>query len=156
MLTALPEIPLFVDLTAKQATLLRAMFEDFNCQSGTVIFEQGDPSVYLYLILTGEVILTYKPYDGPRITMTHLKDGDVFGWSAIVGGNKYSSSVVSETALRSIRIDRNSLLNLLTNQPDTGEILINRLALNVSPRWKNALEQIKPFIHTERISHGSY
>ena len=155
MLTALPEIPLFVDLTAKQATLLRAMFEDFNCQSGTVIFEQGDPSVYLYLILTGEVILTYKPYDGPRITMTHLKDGDVFGWSAIVGGNKYSCSVVSETELRSIRIDRNNLLKLLKDQPETGEIIINRLALNVSPRWKNALDQIKPFLHTERISHGS-
>ncbi len=156
MLTALPEIPLFVDLNAKQATLLRAMFEDFNCQPGTVIFEQGEPSVHLYLILTGKVILTYKPYDGPRITLTRLKDGDVFGWSAIVGGNKYSSSVVSETALRSIRIDRNSFLNLLHDQPDTGEILINRLALNVSPRWKNALEQIKPFIHTERISHGSF
>lgn len=156
MLTALPEIPLFLDLTTKQATLLRAMFEDFNCQPGTVIFEQGEPATYLYLILTGKVILTYKPYDGPRITLTRLKDGDVFGWSAIVGGNKYSSSVVSETGLKSIRIDRNNFLSLLTDQPDTGETIINRLALNVSPRWKNALEQIKPFIHTERISHGSF
>lgn len=156
MLSALPEIPLFVDLNTKQAALLRTMFEDFNCLPGAVVFEQGDPAIYLYLILTGKVILTYKPYDGPRITLTRLKDGDVFGWSALMGGNKYSCSVVSETELSSIRVEHNNLLKLLKDQPDTGEILINRLALNVSPRWKNALEQIKPFIDTERNSHGSF
>jgi len=146
----MPIIPLFEDLSAEQSSMLMAAFEAFTCQPGTVIFEQGDPAQHLYLILKGKAIISYKPYDGPRIIITRLKDGDVFGWSAVVGGNKYSSSVASETALETIRIRRDYLLNLISRHPNTGKIIIDRLALNVSPRWENAHEQIKPLIKTER------
>jgi CRP-like cAMP-binding protein len=150
MLDTLPLIPLFQDLNAKQNSMLSAAFEAFNCTPGTVIFEQGDPAQHLYLILRGKVLISYKPYDGPRIVLTHLKDGDVFGWSAAVGSTKYSSSVVSETMLESIRIRRDQLRDLVMNYPDIGQMIIDRLALNVSPRWKNAHQQIQPLIRSER------
>lgn len=149
MLDSLPRIPLFQDLSAEQNLMLMSAFEAFKCSPGTVIFEQGDVSQHLYLILKGRAIISYKPYDGPRITLTHIKEGDVFGWSAVVGGNKYSSSVVSETELESIRIERQQLRNLMAKFPDTGRMLIDRLALNVSPRWKNAHQQIHPLIKQE-------
>lgn len=150
MLDNLPGIPLFENLKPEQSSMLMSVFENYSCSPGTVIFEQGDPAKYLYLILKGKAIISYKPYDGPRIVISRLKDGDVFGWTAVVGGNKYSSSVASETDLESIRIRREFLQNLLAQNPDTGQIIIDRLALNVSPRWKNAHEQIKPLIRTER------
>lgn len=131
--------------------MLMSAFETFKCSPGTVIFEQGDPSFHLYLILKGRAIISYKPYDGPRIILTRIKEGDVFGWSAVVGGNKYSSSVVSETELESIRIERQNLRNLIEKYPETGKVLIDRLALNVSPRWQNAHQQIQPFITQERM-----
>jgi len=151
MLDALPSIPLFQDLSAKQNSMLMAAFEAFNCSPGTVIFEQGDLAQYLYLILRGKAVITYKPYDGPRLVLTRLKDGDVFGWSAIVGGSSYSSSVVSESTLESIRIRREHLRDIVKNYPDVGQIIIDRLALNVSPRWKNAHKQIQPLMKTERM-----
>lgn len=150
MLDSLPGIPLFENLNTEQSSMLMSVFEKFSCSPGTVIFEQGDQARYLYLILKGRAIISYKPYDGPRIVISRLKDGDVFGWTAVVGGSKYSSSVVSETDLESIRIRREFLQNLLAKNPETGKIIIDRLALNVSPRWKNAHDQIKPLIRTER------
>ena len=144
MLDYLPCIPLFKDLSAEQSSMLMSVFENFACSPGTVVFEQGDSAKYLYLILKGKAIISYKPYDGPRIVITRLKDGDVFGWSAVVGGSKYSSSVASETELESIRIRRENLQTMLARYPETGKVIIDRLALNVSPRWKNAHEQIKP------------
>ncbi|MEY2818299.1 MAG: cyclic nucleotide-binding domain-containing protein [Chloroflexota bacterium] len=150
MLDSLPGIPLFENLNTEQSSMLMSVFEKFSCSPGTVIFEQGDQARYLYLILKGKAIISYKPYDGPRIVISRLKDGDVFGWTAVVGGSKYSSSVVSETDLESIRIRREFLQNLLAKNPETGKIIIDRLALNVSPRWKNAHDQIKPLIRTER------
>lgn len=150
MLDSLPGIPLFENLNTEQSSMLMSVFEKFSCSPGTVIFEQGDQARYLYLILKGKAIISYKPYDGPRIVISRLKDGDVFGWTAVVGGSKYSSSVVSETDLESIRIRREFLQNLLAKNPETGKIIVDRLALNVSPRWKNAHDQIKPLIRTER------
>ena len=149
MLDTLPIIPLFEGLSAEQNSMLMRAFEAFDCPPGTVFFEQGDPAEYLYLILRGKAIISYKPYDGPRITITHLQEGDVFGWSAVVSGKKYSSSVASETYLESIRIHRNILMSLISKHPDTAEVIIDRLALNVSPRWKNAHDQIQPLLsHT--------
>jgi CRP-like cAMP-binding protein len=150
MLDTLPVIPLFEDLSAEQNSMLMKVFEKYTCSPGTVIFEQGDPAQHLYLILKGKAIISYKPYDGPRIVITRLRDGDVFGWSAVVGGNKYSSSVASESSLESIRIRRDFLQKLINEHPETGKIIIDRLALNVSPRWENAHEQIKPLIKSER------
>lgn len=150
MLDSLPIIPLFENLSAEQSSMLIKAFEFFACPPGTILFEQGDSAGYLYLILKGKALISYKPYDGPRIMITRLKDGDVFGWSAVVGGNKYSSSVASETDLETIRIRRDLLLEIILQYPETGKIIIDRLALNVSPRWKNAHEQIKPLMKNER------
>jgi CRP-like cAMP-binding protein len=150
MLDALPVIPLFEGFTAEQIAVLTALFERFSCPPGTVIFEQGSPPEFLYLILKGGVSIIYKPYDGPKITITRLKDGDVFGWSAVIGGKKYTSSVVSDSDLDSLRIRRENLWDLLNDHPETGKIIIDRLALNVSPRWKKAHEQIHQFIDSNR------
>ncbi len=150
MLDVLPVIPLFEGFSPEQTSMLTALFESYACPPNTVIFEQGSRPDYLYLILKGNAALVYKPYDAPQMTLTRLREGDIFGWSAMIGGKKYTSSVVSETALECIRIRRQALLDLIEDDPETGIIIIDRLALNVSPRWKNAHQQIQQYIHPER------
>ncbi|NWF63200.1 MAG: cyclic nucleotide-binding domain-containing protein [Chloroflexi bacterium] len=146
MLDALPHIPFFMGLNAEQLATLAKAFDLCRCATGAVIFEQGDPASHVYLILKGRVITSYKPYDGPRIIISRLKDGDVFGWSAVVGSAKYSSSVVCETDLEALRLHREVLRTLANYHPETSRLIIDRLALNVSPRWKNAHEQIASLI----------
>jgi len=146
MLETLPCIPLFQDLEPTQIALLKSLFEQYTCPSDVVIFEQGTPAVYLYLIVHGEVAIRYKPYDGPVITLTRLREGDVFGWSAVVGSPQYTSSIVSETPIEAIRIRGNDLIKLSANSPETGKVIMDRLARVVSPRWKNAEEQVQSLL----------
>lgn len=150
MLDVLPVIPLFEGFSPEQTSMMTALFESYACPPETVVFEQGQPTDFLYLILRGSASIVYKPYDAPRITLTRVKEGDIFGWSAMIGGKKYTSSVISETKLETIRIRRHALLDLLKDDPDTGRTLIDRLAMNVSPRWKNAHQQIQQYLHPER------
>lgn len=152
MLDSLPYIPLFEDLAPAQTTLLTSIFEDFSCPVDAVIFEQGEPAHHLYLILAGKVIIRYKPYDGPPIILTRLSKGDVFGWSAVIGSPKYTSSIVSEDALRAIRVHRKELWNLVEEHPETGRTIIDRLAQMVSPRWKNAHAQIQPLLNSSQVN----
>lgn len=148
MLDSLPIIPLFSDLAPYQVSKLKGSFEYYFGQNNTVIFEQGDPASHLYLLLRGRVAVRYKPYDGPPIILTRLRDGDVFGWSAVIGSSRYTSSIVSETQVEAIRIHKEDLWDLITHEPATGKIIIDRLAQIVSPRWKNAHEQIQPLLHS--------
>ena len=142
MLESLVHLPLLQDLESGQLSLLESLFELYKCPSKTVIFEQGDPAIYLYLILSGEVSIRYKPYDGPPLTITHLGLGDAFGWSAVVGSEKYTSGIVSDSTIEAIRVRGSDLWDLCMKFPQTGEIVLDQLASVVSSRWKNAHEQV--------------
>ena len=55
MFKTLESVPLFKDLDGNILNLLEPLFEPYSCPAETVIFEQGDPAHYLYLILEGAV-----------------------------------------------------------------------------------------------------
>lgn len=142
MLESLTHIALFQDLEPEQLEQLEPLFEFYTCQPDTVVFEQGDPAIYLYLIMDGTVSIRYKPYDGDPITLTHLRPGDAFGWSSVVGSPQYTSTIVSDTSLQAIRIRGTRLWDLCAKHPETCEIVLDRLARVVSSRWENAHAQV--------------
>jgi len=150
MIESLPYIPLFQDLDPAQIALLKPLFEQFSCPANTVIFEQDAPATYLYLLTKGEVAIRYKPYDGPTITLTRLRVGDVFGWSAVVGSPHYTSSIISESEVEAIRIRGDHLLKLSSESPETGKVVMDRLARVVSPRWGNAQAQVQSLLNSDQ------
>ncbi len=143
------DILFFQNLEPGQITVLKPLFENYTCPPDTTIFEQGEPASYLYYLLTGDVAIQYKPYDSPLITLTRLHSGDVFGWSAVIGSSNYTSSIISETQVEALRIKSTDLLTLINEDPDTGKIIIDRIASIVSSRWKNANAQVQALL----ISH---
>ena len=148
MLDSLPRLPLFQGLGTAQIAVLKPLFESFACETGTVIFEKGDFAQYLYLLLKGEAVIQYKPYDGPAIILARLRAGDVFGWSAVVGNPMYTSSIISESEIEAIRIRGNQLRKMVEEHPETGRIFMDRLARIVSPRWGNASMQIQSLLNS--------
>lgn len=133
----------FKTLDQKQLEELVPLFEPFCVPASTIIFEQGEQASYLYLVVSGTVAIRYKPYDGPPITLTHLHSGDVVGWSAVVGNSVYTSSALATTEIEAVRVHRSELKEFHQKNPELGYIVLEKLAENVSPRWKNAKEQIQ-------------
>jgi len=150
MSESLPYIPLFQDLDPAQMALLKPLMEQFTCQKDAVIFEQGAPAIFMYVLVKGEVAIQYKPYDGPPIILTRLSDGDVFGWSAVVGSPCYTSSIISESNVEAIRIRGSSLLKLFGDAPETGKVIMDRLVRIVSPRWGDAQAQVQSLINSDQ------
>jgi len=147
MLESLTHTALFQDLDPDQLAELEPLFEYYTCPSQTVIFEQGDPAERLYLIVEGAVSIHYKPYDGPTIRITHLRDGDVFGWSAVIGSPQYTSTIISDTPLQAICMRGEDLWKLTLQHPDFGKIVLGRLARVVSTRWKNSQSQVQAILN---------
>lgn len=146
MLSSLSGISLFDGFDPRQLDLLSSLFEYYSCPADTLIFKQGEKAVYLYLITAGYALIQYKPYDGPPIILAHLKPGDAFGWSAAVGNTLYSSGIVSSSPLEAVRIRGEDLACLCHKHPTTGSIILNRLALGVSGRWKDARIQVQTIL----------
>lgn len=148
MLNTLPQIPLFADLDCDQVAMFKSLFESVSYPPNTTIIAQGEVAIYLYLILKGIVAIHYKPYDGPPLILTRLRAGDVFGWSAMVGSRFYTSTIISEADVEAIRIKGSQILSLVQHYPETGRIVLDRLACSVSPRWQNAHAQVEALLNS--------
>ena len=95
MFESLYSVPIFKGIEDVHLEILKPYFESFSCPTGQVIFNQGDPAVYLFIILHGMMVIRYKPYDGPEMTLTQLQAGSACGWSSVIGNSSYTTTVIS-------------------------------------------------------------
>jgi CRP-like cAMP-binding protein len=146
MFSDLNLVPAFEDLDDEYVDLLKPLFEPFSCHAGSMVLQQGTPADYLYLILSGKVEISFKPHDGSRITVSHVEKGGWFGWSSVVGSRKYTSSALAIEELETIRIHGDELRKLCVEQPEAGKVVLERLADNVSLRWKDAHKQVQSIL----------
>ncbi len=89
---------LFEGLAAEQVAALAPLFTRLHCVAGEVFFTQGDRADQTYILQQGRVSLGFQPEDGGWITITTLTEpGNVFGWSAVLGHRRYTSTAVCLT-----------------------------------------------------------
>ncbi len=143
--TLCENIPFFNGLDEEVLKIIKPMFEPCTCHEGT-IFEQGDPAIHLYLIIKGSVDILYKPYDAPTLTVTEVKAGEIFGWSAISENTRYTSGAICRVKCQALRIQGSAIRKLCTQHPKAGEILLDRLAKSVSSRWQDAHSQVRDIL----------
>ncbi len=136
------QIPLFQGLNCDQCELLRPLFLPVDCYSGTALFEQGDPAEYLYLVVVGEVVIHYKPDDGPAILVARVRPGGIVGWSAALGSRSYTSGATCEEYTQMVRLRGEDLRELCNQYPETGILIMERLATVIAERLRNTHEHV--------------
>ncbi len=126
--------------------LLSPFFEPFQCDVGTVVLKQGMPADYLYVVTKGKVDISYKPYDGNSMTVSHVEPGGLFGWSAVVGSENYTSTAVAIEPLQAMRIRGSDIRKYCREHPTEAPVILEQLAKSVSSRWQHANEQVKAML----------
>lgn len=135
-------LPIFAGLDSEQISQLAPFLSEWKIEKGVVIFEQGQAAKYLYILLTGEVAVRYKPYDGPLLTVARIEPGGVFGWSAALGREEYTSGAVALKDSLSYRLRGGSLPEICTRHPETGRIWLERLASVIAERLRSTHTQV--------------
>ena len=127
-------LPLFEGLTPKQLAMLEAIFIPCDFYAGAIIFEQGDPAEFLYAVVAGEVVVNFKPDDGPMLVVSHIQPGGIVGWSAALGSHLYTSGASCTTYTQLLRVRGSDLRQLCTQHPKTGVLVLDRLAAVIAER----------------------
>jgi len=135
-------IPLFQGLASEDIDLLSGKFEPNSFAKDRVIFDQGDKADRLYVLLSGKVAIRFKPHDGEMITVADIDVGDVFGWSAALGRNFYTSCAVTKSESKVLSIRGDTLRELCTSHPETGVIILERLAGVIAERLRNTHQKV--------------
>jgi CRP-like cAMP-binding protein len=130
----LVNLPIFYRFTQKQIQQMKPFIEFCSFPADMVIFDQGDRADNFYILIAGEISMRFKPYDGPALVLSKIAPGGVFGWSAALNRDTYSSAAVSTSEISAIRFKATGLQNLCANDPVTGALFIDRLVSVISEK----------------------
>jgi len=153
--------------TEDQINLLHPLIDDVTFEANQRIFDQGDQAKFLYFVLEGKVSIRFNPEDGPVLSVAELDEGDVFGWSAAMGSECYTSSdegdvfgwsaamgsecytssaVCTERGIF-VQMKGEELKNLCQEHPETGILILNRLAGVIAQRLRGTHEKVVELLH---------
>jgi CRP/FNR family cyclic AMP-dependent transcriptional regulator len=139
---AFEQLSLFQGLTLDQIELLQALFIPWSCEADRMIFEQGEPAENLYLIISGEIIVQFKPDDGPAILVARVQEGGVVGWSAALGSRAYTSGAMTTMDTQTLRVRGSDLRILCVHEPELGQMILARLAEIIAVRLRSTHAQV--------------
>lgn len=139
---------MFTGFSDKQLVELRSVMQKDYYSAGEVIIRQNELATSLYLVLSGEVEITHRPYDGPELTIAKIKEGGVFGWSAILGREKYSSTVTALEECCVYHIRGSKLQHFCEQHQETGVVLLEKMALSVAHQPAQIHEQIMKILQS--------
>jgi CRP-like cAMP-binding protein len=72
--------------------------------------------------------------------------GGLFGWSAVLGSEKYTSSAVAIEVVEAFRVQGKALRAFCREHPEAGRAILERLADAVSLRWRDAHKQVQSIL----------
>lgn len=125
----LRHVSIFEPLDDKDIELLAFSGRIWNFGKGEHIVKQGDVGGSLFLILVGDASVHVRmPDNGREIIVAKLKSADFFGEKSLLTGEPRSASVVADSDIELVEIEKEDLLPVLENSPEIMEELSRRLA----------------------------
>lgn len=142
MLKTLRDVTFLRGFATKQLRALAEMAEMLDLPEGKTIFHQGEPALHVFFIEAGNVSLKIcVPARGCTCIHT-VRDGELFGFSAVVGEMRRTATARTLTATRAIQLRGDKVLKLCEQDPDFGYEFMRRAALTVAQRLNGTRLQL--------------
>ena len=142
----LETVEAFSDLDDDQLTAIQGTCEVTEFMRGEEIFAVGDSSDYFWIMLEGQVNLTWDMPDGPAMpenTITTLSEGMPFGWSSLVPPHIYRlSAKCASRNCKAIRIPKDRLLQLFEDDAQLGYKVMSKVMMVAGKRFHQIQDEV--------------
>jgi CRP/FNR family cyclic AMP-dependent transcriptional regulator len=105
------------------------------------VFVEGELGDDLFVILSGTVKIRHQTADGRETVFAVLGPGDVFGELALFDPGPRTSTVITLTEVKAVRMDRHALRTWIVERPEIAEQLLRVLARRLR-HTNNALSDL--------------
>ncbi len=121
-------VNMFETMNADELKILSNISREMQVEGGAVLFEQGDPCDYLYVIVEGEIEIFLNQANGaPRVLAT-LGPTTSFGEIALFGDEGRSAGARTSKDTSLLAIEKEPLLQLIHEHPTISIAIIRQLA----------------------------
>lgn len=138
----LAKLDLFRGLNAEQLEMLSRLLNPEQYAMQQAIFHQGDRADKLHILLSGQVEILLKPYDGEQLLVASIGSGGVFGWSAALGRREYTSDAVAVVDGEGLSIRGKALRSFCEAHPESGVLVLERLTEVISSRLRSTHHKV--------------
>src|ERR671917_265260 len=91
--------PFFGGLSDASLELLISMLVERRFEAGATVVTEGEPGRSMYIVHSGELVVSKLGKSGGVIPMTRLGPGDFFGEMTLIGVQNRSDTVVAESPI---------------------------------------------------------
>jgi CRP-like cAMP-binding protein len=134
----LKTVSLFAETPEGALEDVARLLEEVAYPAGVAIFEKGDLGDCLYAISMGRV----RVHDG-EMTLNFLGVGDVFGEMAAIDPEPRSASVTAVEDTQLLRLDQESLLQLMDRHPEVTRGILHILSQHLRARMRDMAEDFE-------------
>ncbi len=124
------ENDLFSKLTLERLNDIAKFFTLIDFAPGQVVFYEGDSAQAMYIVVSGEVIISRKMGAGQR-ELKRMLPGDVFGEMALLSDSPRSASAFVKSKSRCLEINKENFFEILDGDRDferhITQIIIKRI-----------------------------
>ncbi len=145
-MSELKEIGIFKNLPDDDLKEIGPYVTVSNHSKKEVVFNEGDPSEWFYMLKSGKVKITKISHDGKELIIEVISPGDMFGGVAVIRGFPYPANAIAMEESVSLKISRKNLMRLVDRFPN----LMHCIALQIGDRMKDSYDTLKN-IALERV-----
>ena len=150
----LKQITMIGDFTDKMLDKLIPITDLLLFDKEEYIFRQGEKAKRLYMLKQGKVLLELEVTDNITVSVSAIKQGMAFGWSAILDEQTYTVNALCSEPCEVFSIREEKLKALFEVDHSMGYIMSQRLLVILKKRYDIRTEQfIKTLTHHPDIAN---
>jgi signal transduction histidine kinase len=130
MIEALRQVPLFANAPDQQLQWLATQGTEIWLSAGEVLITEGEPALYWYVLLEGELRITKKTA-GQEAFLNTYQPGTFFGEVPILLGTPYVASARARRASYLLRLEKDSFWQLMTTCSALLQAILQKMAERV-------------------------
>jgi len=125
---------IFSELSAEDCSALLSLITEQTFHAGQPVYNASEPSEQLYLVESGEVIITHR-LDHESVTLARVGPAYFFGESGLVDpGHKHRTYTQAVTDTRVLKLTLASFNKLKESRPGAALSVLNKIAKVLSER----------------------
>jgi CRP-like cAMP-binding protein len=126
--TSLQRIPMFKDVDTAKLKLIVLASQRASYRIGDRLLTEGERADTVFIILEGKANVMRNDGTGAVQKIAEVESGSVVGEMGVVLDKPYSGTIIAQTPVTALRIDKRTFLDLLTQVPQFSLALIRELA----------------------------
>ena len=142
----LKNLSLFQDLDLPALSTLAALLVSTKISARAVIFRESSDSDALYIVQTGQIVISKHVQGEVDIVLTRFRSGDFFGEMGLFDAAPRSATAHAETDSILLRLDRKAFQQILADYPEMAARICYRLITVFIERLRATNEQAREAI----------